>query len=186
MLWLGYFGIKQVRVFSQNLPLLHVEVPLTPAGKMEESTRPEPNVQKEMDPSDSGEDEETSKYQKSTLSEREASRIHEQLERLMAEQKPFKNPDLTLNELARNLEVHPNHLSQVINSRIKKNFYELINDLRVEEFIQMTGQPENQQYTLLSLAHDCGFNSKASFNRNFKKYTGQSPREYLKSQWTEA
>ncbi len=186
VLWLGYFGIKQVRVFSQNIPLLQEEVLSTVIGNIEENSPSGSEMHRKKEESASDEDSESSKYQKSTLSEQDASRIHERLERLMAEQKPFKNPDLTLNELARSLEVHPNHLSQVINSRVKKNFYELINDRRVEEFIHLTGQPESQQFTLLSLAHDCGFNSKASFNRNFKKYTGLSPREYLKSQLTEA
>lgn len=186
VLWLGYFGIKQVRVFSQNIPLLQAEAPSTAKGNNEENSPSGSEIPRETEELASNEDPESTKYQKSTLSEQEASWIHERLERLMVEQKPFKNPDLTLNELARSLEVHPNHLSQVINSRVKKNFYELINDRRVEEFIHLIGQPESQQFTLLSLAHDCGFNSKASFNRNFKKYTGLSPREYLKSQLTEA
>ena len=124
----------------------------------------------------------SSKYQKSTLSEQDASLIHERLMHLMAEQKPFKNPDLTLNELAGILEVHPNYLSQVINSKEKKSFYDLINEKRVEEFIKLISQPSNQQYTLLAISYDCGFNSKASFNRNFKKYTGLTPRDYLKQQ----
>jgi AraC-like DNA-binding protein len=87
---------------------------------------------------------------------------------LMAEQKPFKNPDLTLNELAGMLEVHPNYMSQVINSKEKKSFYDLINEKRVEEFIKLISQPSNQQYTLLAISFDCGFNSKASFNRNLR------------------
>ncbi len=186
VLWLGYFGIKQVRVFSQNIPLLQAENPSTANGNIEENSTSGSEIPRETEELASDEDQESPKYQKSTLGEQEANWIHERLERLMVEQKPFKNPDLTLNELARSLEVHPNHLSQVINSRVKKNFYELINDRRVEEFIHLIGQPENQQFTLLSLAHDCGFNSKASFNRNFKKCTGLSPREYLKSQLTEA
>ena len=100
----------------------------------------------------------------------------------MDKEKPFTNPDLTLNELAKCLEVHPNYLSQVINSLEQKSFYDLINERRVEEFIKLTEEPQTQQYTLLSIAYDCGFNSKASFNRNFKKYTGLTPSEYLKQQ----
>ncbi|HNR06310.1 MAG TPA: helix-turn-helix domain-containing protein [Saprospiraceae bacterium] len=186
VLWLGYFGIKQVRVFSQNAPLLKTETSSTVQRNMEDKRLYGQEIQRETEALASEKESENLKYQKSTLSERDASEIHARLERLMAEQKPFKNPDLTLNELANSLDVHPNHLSQVINSRVKKTFYELINDRRVEEFILLSGQPESQQFTLLSLAHDCGFNSKASFNRNFKKYTGLSPREYLKRQLTEA
>jgi AraC-like DNA-binding protein len=168
VIWLGYFGIRQVRVFSQSTPGPGVVSSLSVTRNYEES--------KSDDNSDS------SKYQKSTLSEQDASLIHERLMHLMAEQKPYKNPELTLNELARILEVHPNYLSQVINSKEKKSFYDLINVLRVEEFIKLISKPSNLQYTLLAISYDCGFNSKASFNRNFKKYTGFTPRDYLKKQ----
>jgi len=51
--------------------------------------------------------------------------------------------------------------------------------LRIEAFIQHYQKPESQQFTLLALAHDCGFNSKATFNRAFKKEKGLSPKDYL-------
>jgi len=78
------------------------------------------------------------------------------------------------------LTVHPNNLSQVINSLENKNFNDFINEQRVEEFIKCVSDPGSRQFTLLALAFDCGFSSKASFNRNFKKYTSLSPSEYLK------
>ena len=95
---------------------------------------------------------------------------------------PYKDPDLTLNDLADKLDVHPNYLSQVINSNENKTFYDLINEKRVEAFIQKTSDAAHQQFTLLAIALDCGFNSKASFNRNFKKFTGQTPSDYLQAQ----
>ena len=101
------------------------------------------------------------------------------LKRSMIDEKSFKDLDLTLTLLAKRLNVHPNHLSQVINTYEQKNFYDYINWLRVEEFKSLVVRPESQQYTLLSLAHECGFNSKTTFNRNFKKVTGLSPSEYL-------
>jgi AraC-like DNA-binding protein len=174
VLWLGYFGIKQGKVFSQN-----------PSGFREESlttNRNDTEKVMKMDLPVFNDNSDSSKYQKSTLSEQDASSIHERLMHLMAEQKPYKNPDLTLNELAGILDVHPNYLSQVINSKEKKSFYDLINELRVEEFIKLISQPSNLQYTLLAISYDCGFNSKASFNRNFKKYTGLTPRDYVKQQ----
>lgn len=82
--------------------------------------------------------------------------------------------------VSRELDVHPNTLSQVINRAEQKNFFDYINTLRVADFKEKAANPENQKYTLLSLAYDCGFNSKTSFNRNFKKITGKSPSEYLK------
>ncbi len=82
--------------------------------------------------------------------------------------------------VSRELNIHPNTLSQVINRAEQKNFFDYINSLRVSEFKERTMKSDYQKYTLLSLAHDCGFNSKTSFNRNFKKITGKSPSEYLK------
>lgn len=173
VLWLGYFGIKQGKVFSQN-----------PSGPQEPLTGNRNDSEKviKIDLPSYNDNSDSLKYQKSTLTEQEASSIHNRLMHLMAEQKPFINPDLTLNELAGILEVHPNYLSQVINSKEKKSFYDLINEKRVEEFIRLISLPSNQQYTLLAISYDCGFNSKASFNRNFKKYTGFTPRDYLKQQ----
>ena len=98
----------------------------------------------------------------------------------MQEEKLYKNSELTLADLSQKLNVHPNVLSQVINSAEQKNFYDYINCQRIEEFKRIILLPENQKFTLLSLAFECGFNSKTAFNRNFKKATGISPSEYLK------
>jgi AraC-like DNA-binding protein len=182
VIWLGYFGIKQVRVFSQGLtPLKVTPIPQLTAGTGESEYGKADNY-KETDSEELVEMDDISKYQKSTLTEKNASEIYNRLRQLFLEQKPYKNPELTLNELAKSLAVHPNHLSQVINSIEKKNFYDLINEKRVEEFIELNSRQVNQKYTLLALAFDCGFNSKASFNRNFKKYTGFTPSHYLKKQ----
>lgn len=66
----------------------------------------------------------------------------------------------------------------MINTREGKSFYDYVNALRVSAFQELLLQPGSGQYTLLSLAFECGFNSKTSFNRNFKKITGMSPRDY--------
>ena len=116
------------------------------------------------------------------MGEEQAERIYRQLVRCMTDQKLFSDTELTLAALAKTLDVHPNHLSQVINSFEGKNFYDYINYHRVEEFKKLAPLPGNRNYTLLSLAYECGFNSKTSFNRNFKKVTGISPSEYLLQQ----
>jgi AraC-like DNA-binding protein len=90
----------------------------------------------------------------------------------------YKKSDLSINDLASRLGVHPNNLSQTINQKEKKNFYDFVNTYRFEEFKRLISLQKNQQYTLLSLAYDCGFSSKSSFNRYFKKATGQTPSEY--------
>ena len=180
VLWIGYFSIKQVQVFGQGATSANTQA--SPIG--EEAQSQSANLtQIEEAPAESTPG---AKYQRSSLSEREAVSIHERLKKLMDEQKPFTNPDLTLNELARMLDVHPNILSQVINSKENKSFYDLVNEKRVEEFTRQISQPGSQQFTLLGLAFDCGFNSKASFNRNFKKYKGVTPSDYLKQKMQQA
>jgi len=122
------------------------------------------------------------KYQKSNASEETIKNIYQKLLNQMENEKIFKDPELTLNNLAVILEIHPNLLSQTINQIENKNFYDYINRYRIEEFKRIVTLPENQKFTFLSLAYESGFNSKTSFNRNFKKYTDCSPREFLKNQ----
>lgn len=167
IVWLGYFGIKQVQVFNQ---------PMSVFGSNTEKMNVVFENKDEEEPVDLAE----KKYQKSTLTEESIDDIHSRLLLLLNDEKPFVNPNITLNELAAMLDVHPNYLSQVINSKEEKNFYELINEKRIEEFLNRISLPESRQYTLLSIAFECGFNSKTSFNRNFKKYTGVTPSEYQK------
>ncbi|WP_134091839.1 AraC family transcriptional regulator [Olivibacter sp. XZL3] len=122
------------------------------------------------------------KYEKNSKSEDIIHDVYERLEHLMVAEKLYKDPELTLSYVASSLQVHPNTLSQTINSMEEKNFYEYINRQRIDEFKQIAILPKNQKFTILTLAFESGFNSKTSFNRNFKKYANCSPREYLKSQ----
>ena len=97
----------------------------------------------------------------------------------MATDKPYTNPNLTIHELAGGLKMPPHVLSKVINEGFGKNFFDFINEYRVEEFKQRMDDPRSKQYTLLSLAFDVGFNSKTAFNRAFKKLTNQTPKDYF-------
>ncbi|WP_079240142.1 helix-turn-helix domain-containing protein [Chryseobacterium indologenes] len=127
-------------------------------------------------------DHEMVKYQKNSPGDEAIQSIYEKLVYKMEHEKLYKDPELNLNNIAKVLEIHPNVLSQVINSMEQKNFYDYINRQRIEEFKRTVILQENQKYTILSLAFECGFNSKTSFNRNFKKYMNCSPTEFLKSQ----
>jgi AraC-like DNA-binding protein len=123
-------------------------------------------------------DKQKEKYQKSGLSEEASEELHQKLKSLMTEENLYRKSDLSINDLAEKLSVHANYLSQVINQKDKKNFYDFVNTYRMEEFKRLIAQQKNQQFTLLSLAYDCGFSSKTSFNRYFKKVTGKTPSEY--------
>lgn len=123
--------------------------------------------------------EQKEKYQKSGLTEEAARDLHEQLNLLMRGEALYKKSDLSITDLSSRLNVHPNYLSQVVNQKEKKNFYDYVNSFRIEEFKRLIALQRNRQFTLLSLAYDCGFSSKTSFNRCFKKATGLTPSEYV-------
>ncbi len=108
-------------------------------------------------------------------------KLAEKLLYFMDESKPYLNPELTLGDLARELNVGRNTLSQAINSSIGENFYNFVNKYRVEEVKRYLSDKKNRSFTILSLAYEAGFNSKSSFNNIFKKFTGLSPTEYLNS-----
>lgn len=122
------------------------------------------------------------KYQKTSPGDQAIQEIYKKLTYKMEHEKLYKDPELNLNHVAKLLDVHPNILSQTINTMEQKNFYDYVNRQRIEEFKRIAGLPENRKFTILSLAFESGFNSKTSFNRNFKKYMNCSPREFLKSE----
>ncbi len=94
-------------------------------------------------------------------------------------EKCYLNPELTLSELATKLDTNTSVLSAVINSGFGKNFNDFVNEYRVEAFKRKAAKPDSKHLTLLAIAFDCGFNSKATFNRAFKKVTDVSPKAFL-------
>jgi AraC-like DNA-binding protein len=103
-----------------------------------------------------------------------------QLLAFMKESKPYLDPGLTLGKLSAQLDTTPEFLSGIINGSLNLNFYDFINHYRTEEFKSLCSNPKNAGYTLISLAFDSGFNSKATFNRVFKKEVGLTPGEYFR------
>ena len=108
--------------------------------------------------------------------------INEKLLDYIHEEKPYLNPELSLQDLADKLDVKRHHLSNVINQKHNKNFYEFINQYRITEVKAMLTDPENKHLKLISLAYDAGFNSKATFNRIFKQTTNMTPSQFISSQ----
>lgn len=98
----------------------------------------------------------------------------------MQEEKYYLDPDLTLITFAKQLNIHPNKVSAVLNNEFKKSFRDFVNSYRINEFKSRLETQNIENSTLLGLAYDAGFNSKASFNRIFKKEVGMTPNTYLK------
>jgi len=182
ILFMGYFGIKQVGIFTESAPQkikeeLKSEVPVEEIQfnqPLKPSAEPEATIDPIVEITDKR------KYSRSGLTGDMAESLHKELVQLMDREKVYSESELSLAQLAKRLGVHPNYLSQVINEKEGKNFYDYINTLRIEEFKRLIANQANQRFTILSLAYEVGFNSKSSFNRYFKKETSKSPSEYLR------
>lgn len=100
------------------------------------------------------------------------------LEKLFNEDKIHLQPDLNLNDLSQKMQISSRNLSAFLNDDLSTNFYEKVNYHRVEEAKNMLATDKVLQYKITAIGELCGFNSKSSFYRIFKKSTGYSPSEY--------
>lgn len=124
------------------------------------------------------------KYAGSTLTNAEKEQIKLQLLAYMQKEKPFLEPQLTIEELADMLKIKSKTLSQVINECLNQNFFDFINRYRIEEAKRLLTNPADKKITVLEVLYEVGFNSKSSFNTLFKKYTGLTPSEFKKANGT--
>lgn len=118
--------------------------------------------------------------------QKQAQKLQASLEKAMRDKQLYLNPELTLNELAENLNISPSLVSKIINGNLGKNFNEFVNEYRVEAVKNMLQDPSKKHLSVLGIALECGFNSKATFNRAFKKFTQRSPSEFARSQHRDA
>lgn len=121
------------------------------------------------------------KYLKSGLSDQQAQETYKQIQAYMLTSKAYKEPELNLNNLAEQLNISPHHLSQVINHQQGNNFYDFINNYRINEVKLKLLNEENADKSILTLAFSAGFNSKATFNRIFKEKLNITPSQYRKN-----
>lgn len=118
------------------------------------------------------------KYEKSGLSKEKADDYYQKLIQLMEGKKPYRQNKLTLAELAELISVSSHNLSEVINTKTKMNFFDFINQYRIEEVKREIIKSENHNLTVLAIATNSGFNSKSSFNTLFKTYEKMTPTQY--------
>lgn len=150
---IGIFGVKQNNIFSQGQLVM-------------DDTQAKAKV---------------AKYEKSGLGVEHKVTLIESLDQLIKNEKPFLNPELSLNDLAQKIDTQQNYLSQVLNEHFEMTFYDFINLKRVDEFCAKVNNNELKNYKLVEIAYECGFNSKSAFNRNFKRFIGKTPSEYIKN-----
>jgi AraC-like DNA-binding protein len=110
---------------------------------------------------------------------REDREVKQKLDAIMKQEKLFLNPSLNLHTLSCKLNCSSKELSRIINSAHTGNFRDYINSYRIEEVLRQLHQKDQSRFSILGIAFDAGFNSKSSFYRVFKAYTGKTPTEHL-------
>jgi len=120
------------------------------------------------------------KYATIKLSDEKIYSIQNQIYELMEKEKAYLIPEYSLTDLSNQIGVTSNILSMVINSKMQLTFPELINKYRVEKAKELLLNMKKNKSTIETIAYDCGFSNRTSFYTSFRKFTGQSPSEYLK------
>ena len=119
-----------------------------------------------------------SKYTRSGLKSQDAEKYLNKLIKHMEEKKPYLDIDLTIHDLSGALNIPRHYLTQIINEKLNRNFYQFINEYRVEEVRRLLQDPAYKKYTFTAIAFEAGFNSKSSFNSVFKETVGKTPSQY--------
>ena len=118
------------------------------------------------------------KYSSSSIDSINILSLKRRLLRILEQEKNYLNSNLKIEDLAVRLNVHPNHLSHVINATFNRNFSEFINEFRVEEAKRMLSSNYYNFYNLEGIAKEAGFHNRISFYRVFKKHTGSTPSQF--------
>lgn len=160
--WISYYAIKSPEIFKLERTELYP------------SNNDIPTIEESNDDT-------TSETKPIIWSEQEIETMKNNMINYIEKNKPYQEPDLSLQDLSTQLNMSRHHLSALINRKQKKNFYEFINTYRIEEVKNLIVDPENKDQKIMSLAYDAGFNSKATFNRIFKQFTNMTPSQYKES-----
>jgi len=150
----GVFGFNQPSIFEEVVRYKKQDEP----------------GEKESDPK---------KYQRSGLRQKDVADYVNKIRKYMVIEKPYLDRELTIYNLSEQLKISRHILSEVINVHMGMNFYNLVNEYRVNEVKERMKGEDMKHLTILAIAFDSGFNSKSSFNTIFKEKTGQTPSEYL-------
>lgn len=121
------------------------------------------------------------KYESSNLRDSQKEQMVSKLLSYVTTEKPYLEPELTLGQLAEQVDIPAHYLSQVINEKIQQSFGDFINSYRVEKAKAMLTDDKFSHFTIIATAYEAGFNSKTAFYEAFKKFTGSTPSKYRKS-----
>lgn len=160
VLFIGYYGINQGGIFSKTKEEEKKSEELIRESKIQSDTVVEKNK---------------------LISEEAAKQYKTELIKYIEEEQVYLNSELRIQDVSIHLKIPVHILSYIINSELQQNFYDFINLYRIEEVKKRLHNTEYDNLTIIAIAIDCGFNSKATFNRLFKLYTGTTPSLYKKN-----
>ena len=113
------------------------------------------------------------KYASKKIEDEEAVLIIEKLEKVMLQKELYKNPNIKLSSIAKELHISTHRLSQLLNDNLGKSFAQYISESRIEEAKSLIAK--NNGYTLEAIGYEAGFSSRSAFYATFKKLTGMTP-----------
>jgi len=177
---IGYMGLRQPEIFRYETA--EHPVPIELRVVREPSVQSPPPLADELRVSVS--ESASPRYERSGLSDLEAQRLKDQLTATMEKERPWRDSDLTLADLADRLGTTPHKVSEVLNSQLGLTFYDFVNGYRVREVQRRIAAGDARKVTMLALALDAGFASKSTFNVVFKKHTRQTPSDYRQTAGT--
>lgn len=106
-------------------------------------------------------------------------RYQQKIEQFMDSQKPYLDPELTIEKLSDLTRIRKALLSQTLNKGLNKNFFTFVKEYRIRHVEQLLKNKTHGGESIMDIAYESGFNSKTAFNRAFKEVTGKTPTEYL-------
>lgn len=154
----SYFGIKQPHLFKVPVEQIETESEIDEIEEIDETIK--------------------EKYKQSNLSDEVKTSHIEKLYLHLELEKSYLNPELTVQDLSKQLNIPRHHLTEILNNDIRKNFFNFINEYRVNEVKKRLLDSKFDHLTIVAIAFESGFNSKSTFNSIFKQYTNLTPTQW--------
>ncbi|SNY99440.1 helix-turn-helix domain-containing protein [Flagellimonas pacifica] len=120
------------------------------------------------------------KYSSSNLDKESSAKLFQRVKELFNSEEIYLDDNLTLNTVSEKLNVKSREISQAINENVQQNFYDFVNQYRIEKAQFLLRDCHYKKAKIATIAYDSGFGNVTSFNLAFKKKTGVTPSAFRK------